>query len=119
MSHPELDGYEPHPEKPLRSRTMVSVMRVVVVLGVVALIVPGILTTASVADRTAQAACAMWVAYAVDGPSDARASFEIFGPSGIGWECYSVEAFGGEKHVASLGLIPGTPNIPRGPAVDS
>lgn len=122
--HPELEGYEPIPEKPLRSRAMAWVIRVVVVLGVVALVLPGMITTASTAERTAQAACAIWVDYLVDGPSGAEARFEIFGASGIGWECYSVGAFGGDGHVASLGLIPGAPQLPgnapyESPAVES
>jgi hypothetical protein len=39
------------------------------------------------------------------------AGLEIFGPGGIGWECYSVGAFGGDRHVASLGLIPVSPKL--------
>ena len=42
--------------------------------------------------------------------------FEIFGPAGIGWNCYAI-AFGGkEVLVASLGLIPGGAKLPSGPA---
>lgn len=87
-------------------------MRVIVVVGIVALVLPGLVTTASVAERTAQAACAIWVDYRVDGPSGSMARFEVFGASGLGWECYSVGAFGGDEHVASLGLIPGPPQLP-------
>lgn len=118
--HPELDGYEPHPERPLRSRMTRSVMRVVVVLGIVALVLPGLVTTASVAERTAQAACAIWVDYRVAGPSGSDARFEVFGASGLGWECYSVGAFGGDEHIASLGLIPGAPRLlQNAPSIES
>ena len=53
---PELTGYEPH-EKALRSAHLVTAMRVMVVLGLVALVLPGILITASTASRTAVQAC--------------------------------------------------------------
>jgi hypothetical protein len=116
--HPELDGYESS-DKPLRSKHLTTVMRVVVVLALVALILPGIVTTMTVSSSTAQAACAAWVAFEVDGASGSEARFEVLGPSGMGWECYSVGAFGGDEHIASLGLIPGPPRLPRGPSVES
>jgi hypothetical protein len=109
---PELAGYQPSGDRPLRGRRMRAVTRVVVVLGLVALVLPGIMTTVSVGSRTAQASCDIWVAYEEPGAAGASARFEIFGAGGVGWECYSVGAFGGDHHVASLGLIPGTPRLP-------
>jgi hypothetical protein len=109
---PELAGHEPADDRPLRSRRTLVMMRVVVILGLVALILPGIVTTVSVGTRTAEASCAIWVAYQEPGAPSSDARFEVFGPGTLGWECYTVDAFGGDKHVASLGLIPGTPDIP-------
>lgn len=109
---PELAGHVPSDDRPLRSRRSLVVMRVVVILGLVALILPGIVTTISVGSRTAQASCAIWVAYEEPGAPASSARFEVFGPGTLGWECYTVDAFGGDRHVASLGLIPGTPKIP-------
>jgi len=117
--HPELSGYEPGDGRPLRSKRTVTMMRVVVVLALVGLVLPGIITTVSVASASAQSACAVWVAYSVAGDSGADARFEVFGPGGIGWECYSKGAFGGDEHIVSLGLIPGPPRLPLVPAVDS
>jgi hypothetical protein len=117
--HPELDGYEASDNRPLRSRHLTTVMRVVVVLALVALVLPGIVTTMTVSASTAQSACEAWVAFEVDGASGAEARFEVFGPSGMGWECYSVGAFGGDEHVASLGLIPGPPRLPSQPGIES
>ena len=37
--------------------------------------------------------------------------FELFGTGGPGWQCYTVGAFGGDKNVASLGLIPISPRL--------
>jgi len=117
--HPELAGYEPGDGRPLRSKHTVTLMRIVVVLALVGLIVPGIVTTMSVAASTAQAACETWVAYSVAGDSGADARFEVFGPGGMGWECYSDGAFGGDRHLASLGLIPGPPKLPQSPTQSS
>ena len=117
--HPELNGYEPGDGKPLRSKRTVMMMRVVVVLALVGLVLPGIATTFSVAAASAQSACGVWVAYSVAGQSGADARFEVFGPGGIGWECYSDGAFGGDEHIASLGLIPGPPRLPLVADVDA
>ncbi|MDQ1605677.1 MAG: hypothetical protein QOJ18_44 [Microbacteriaceae bacterium] len=108
---PELAGYEPHGDKPLRSRTTVWIIRALVILGIAALVVPEVFTTISVGKANAQRACQAWVDYAVPG-AGAIAHFELFGEGGIGWQCYSVGAFGGDHHVASLGLIPGPAKIP-------
>jgi hypothetical protein len=117
--HPELAGYEPSDGKPLRSPAARSMLRCVVVLGVIALVLPEVFTTASVANATAQASCLRWVAYQVPEPSRAEARFELFGPGFIGWECYSVGGIDGDQHIASLGLIPSPPTIPARGTKDS
>lgn len=104
--HPELAGYVPGDGRPLRSPHLVRTMRVVVILGIVALILPGIITTVSVGSSTAQRTCADWVAYEVPDAAGSSARFEMFGPGGMGWQCYSVGAFGGDARVVSLGIIP-------------
>lgn len=104
--HPELAGYDPGEDRPLRGRRRAVLVRVVVSLCVVALVLPGVLTTASLNASNAAAACATWVRHLAPDASGSSARFEIFGAGGIGWECYTVGAFGGDRHVASLGLIP-------------
>ena len=106
----ELAGYEPHGDRPLRSARTVKLMRVVVVLGIAALVLPGILTTYSLARSTAGAACAANVAYRVPSATGSSVRFELFGQVGAGWVCYSVGAYGGDRTpVAALGLIPSYP----------
>ncbi|MCU1551634.1 MAG: putative rane protein [Glaciihabitans sp.] len=109
---PELAGYEPSDNKPLRSRGLLLMMRVVVVVGVLALVLPGVVTTFSVAATSAKEACRRWVAYADPASPGSSARFELFGAGGVGWECYTRGSFGGDRHVASLGLIPGPPRLP-------
>lgn len=107
---PELAGYVPTEGVP-RRRRMVRAMRIVVVVGILCLVLPGILTTASVAASTAQASCRAWVNYEAPDATGESARFEIFGAGGMGWECYATGAFGGDRHVASLGLIPISPKL--------
>jgi len=108
---PELAGYQPH-EKPLRSPHVARVIRVVVVLGLAALILPGILVTAETANRTALATCAIYTRYYAPESVAFSTRFEVFGPAGVGWNCYAVSFGGDELLIASLGLIPGGARIP-------
>jgi hypothetical protein len=116
---PELAGYEPHGEKPLRSPHLYTVMRVVVVLGLVALILPGILVAAGTANRTALNTCAAYTAYYAPEAVSFSTRFELVSPSGIGWNCYAVEFGGEEILVRALGLIPGGPRLPSAPVENS
>jgi hypothetical protein len=104
--HPELSGYDPGDGRPLRGRRGVVMVRVIVALSVIALVLPGVLTTASLNASNAAAACVTWVRHVAPDAMGSSARFEFFGPGGIGWQCYTVGAFGGDRHVASLGLIP-------------
>jgi hypothetical protein len=107
---PELAGYVPTEGIPRRRRTLAA-MRVVVIVGIACLVLPGIFTTWSVASSTAQTACAAWVKYEAPGATGESARFEILGTGGMGWECYATGGFGGDRHVASLGLIPVSPKL--------
>ncbi|CAN5311619.1 hypothetical protein BH09ACT6_BH09ACT6_25770 [soil metagenome] len=110
FDEPELAGYEPH-ERPLRSVRTVRLMRAAVLVGIAVLVLPGILTTYSLAKATAEAACATNVAYRSPSAHGSKAKFELFGPGGIGWQCYTVGAYGGDKKpIAPLGLIPSFPS---------
>lgn len=112
---PELAGYVPSVGPPLRSPHLILTMRIVVIVGIACLVLPGILTTMNVAAQTAEEACGAWVRYEASEATGASARFELFGPGGVGWQCYSVGAFGGDRAVAFLGLIPVSPKISRVP----
>ena len=104
--HPELTGYEPGDARPLRSPRLLVAMRVLVTVGIVALVLPGIVTIVSVSSATATRACAAWVDMESPDATGYSVRFELWGPGGAGWQCYSVGAFGGDRRVASLGIIP-------------
>jgi hypothetical protein len=108
---PELEGYIPHGAKPRSSQRKTTALRVVVIVGVGCLVLPGVLTTISLNHSTAELACRAWVAYEDPTAKGSSAQFELFGPGGVGWQCYTVGAYGGDRNVAPLGLIP---TIPRG-----
>jgi hypothetical protein len=106
---PELAGYEPTGDRPLRSRRMLQAMRVVVVLGLLGLVLPGVLITASTAADSATRACAYYVAETVPGDAMALVRFELAGPEGPGWNCYADRFGGNEVYVRGMGLIPAAP----------
>ncbi|MCW4386412.1 hypothetical protein OH146_11575 [Salinibacterium sp. SYSU T00001] len=107
--HPELDGYEPYEERPRRSGRRMLLLRAVVLVAVLALLLPGLVTTVSLGARNAELACDFRGALLQPGANRYEARFELFGPGGIGWECYATDQLGDERHVTSMGLIPVAP----------
>ena len=117
--HPELSGYEPDDgSRPLRSRRVTTMVRIVVVLGVVALIVPGILTTMRVASTTAASSCQVAVARYYPFAADFDARFDLAGPGGFGWQCYAIDQNERARFVIQLGVIPSAPK-PGTPGIGS
>ena len=114
-SHPELDGYEPNDGRPLRGRRLQTMMRVVVSVGIIALILPGILITAGTANATATRTCGIYAAASASSAVGSDARFELFGPAGPSWYCYRQEFGGREQLLRGLGIIPGTPVLPSAP----
>lgn len=110
----ELADYQPHDEQSYGARRR-KVLRVIVIVGLIALVLPGILVTALTADRTAQFSCAAYTAYAAPDAIGSEARFDLFGPS-VGWNCYARFFGGSETLIAGLGIIPGGRPIPATPA---
>ncbi|MBF0671688.1 MAG: hypothetical protein IR160_03785 [Salinibacterium sp.] len=107
--HPELAGYEPHEQRPLRSGRRMLLLRLVVLLAVLGLVLPGIITTVSLGANNAERACSYRGAIMMPGAARYEARWELFGPGGIGWECYATDRNGDSLHVDSMGLIPVAP----------
>ncbi|MDJ0349769.1 hypothetical protein [Cryobacterium sp. PH29-G1] len=109
-NHPELSGYEPNDDyRPLRGKHFTSILRVVVVLGILALVVPGVLTTMRVASDTAANACVSAVARYYPSAVNFDARFELTGAGGFGWQCYAIDQNERETFVTPLGVIPSAP----------
>lgn len=112
--HPELAEYDPGENRPVHSATRTRVLRVMVVLGLTGLVLPGVLVTISTQLSTADAACRIVVAAAAPDSVGAVARFELTGAEGPGWYCYAQRYGGGEILLRSLGLIPGLTDVPVG-----
>ncbi len=110
MSAPDI---EPD-ERPLYGKRRQNVLRLVVIVGLVVMVLPIVANLYTVTLATAGDACRNVVAYLAPDAAGATARFEVFGAGGIGWECYAVGGFGGDRHVASLGIIPGEVAVPNG-----
>lgn len=103
--HPELAGYVPTEGMPHRRR-MLRAMRVVVIAGVAALVLPGILVTWQTAGRSAASSCAALVRAQDSGAAGSVAAFDWFGESGPQWYCSAVEFGGRERPMGPVGVIP-------------
>jgi hypothetical protein len=113
---PELSGFVPHSERPLRSRAYMNLIRVVVVLGLIGLVVPGIVSAVGTANSTATRTCAIYTQYLAPQAVSFDIRFELLGSGDPGWKCYAIAFNGNETLLRSLGLIPGPAVIPTGPA---
>lgn len=112
--HPELDGYEPHGEKPIRSKRTQRLIQLAALVGIALLILPLVISQARIAESSAQRWCAVWLNYEISEPATPVARFELFGPSVLGWECYANTVIGDEQYLGPLGIIPGPPNLEDG-----
>jgi len=101
---PELAGYEPIP--PRNRRPMLWTMRVVVVLAILGLVLPGFLIPINMASATAHTSCAVYIAREAPTSVGQSVRFELFSPIGPGWNCYSIAFGGDESLVHPFGLIP-------------
>ena len=84
-------------------------------VGLVALILPGIIVTVGTANRTATSACGSYAAFYAPDAIATSVRFELIGPDGPGWNCYVQQFDGREILLAPLGFIPGGARIPSGP----
>ncbi len=116
--HPELAGYEPGELRPSRSARRRRAMRIIGAVGLTALVLPGVLVTIRVQGSTAAEACRIVVGTQDEEAIGSRTHFELTGPEGPGWYCYSVRFGGTEILLRSLGLIPGlSPQHDQSPGV--
>ena len=115
---PELAGYEPGEGGTLRGPRMRRVARVVVLLAIVALVLPGVLISVATATRTAEVACRIVTASEAPGAVP-QARWEWAGYEGPGWYCYASDFGGREVRLRFLGFIPELRIAPGGgPGVD-
>jgi len=101
----ELADYEPGEARRRPGERSRRLMRLVVVVAIVALVLPGVLVTVSTASRTAELACRI-VGSSVAPDAVHEARFDLVGPEGPGWYCYATAYNGREVQLRFLGFIP-------------
>lgn len=106
----ELRGWEPDDETTSPWERRRRVMRIVALVTMVAMVVPGALTSWAIAQSTAERSCRIAVDYYANDRTPSRVAFELDSPETLGWNCYAL-APTGEVRVALLGLIPGPPRL--------
>lgn len=105
---PELAGYEPHRRPGRRQR----LIRIVVIIAVLSLVVPGVLMTVATASATAQHLCDVYTERLAPTATGSSARFELLSAARPGWNCYATTFSGEQVLLVSLGLIPGPPSRP-------
>jgi hypothetical protein len=99
-------------DEPARSSYLdkrARMMKIIGIIALVSLVLPGVLVTWSTSRGTANAACTIAVAYYAPTASRWQASFDIAPLDSIGWNCYAYTDDGFVLRVAHLGIIPGLP----------
>lgn len=112
--HPELAEYVPRAGRSVRHPVTIQIMRVVIVIGVVVLVLPGAIYTIGVQMQTAAAACRIVVQAGDAEATGSIARFQPWGGNGPGWYCYAQSFDGSELMLRALGLIPGLSSQPAG-----
>lgn len=105
--HRELAEYDPGDGRPVNWASRRRAMRIIVVIALVALVLPGVLVTVSTQISTADAACRVVVIAGAPEAVGSVARFELAGGDGPGWYCYAQLYGGDEILLRSIGLIPG------------
>lgn len=109
----ELADYEPGEARRRPGRRTQQLLRLVVIVAIVALVLPGVLIGISTASRTAELACRIVVSTsAPEAVPEAR--FDLTGPEGPGWYCYARDFGGREVQLRFLGFIPEVRVVPGG-----
>jgi len=111
----ELDDEQPYSrgaddETPTPWDRRRRVMRIVALVTMIAMVVPGALTSWAIAQSTAERSCRIAVDFYANERTTSRVAFELGSPDTLGWNCYAL-APTGEVRVALLGLIPGPPRL--------
>jgi hypothetical protein len=86
------------------------IMRLVALVTMIAMVVPGALTSWAIAQSTAERSCRIAVDFYANDRTPSRVAFELSASESLGWNCYAL-APTGEVRVAILGLIPGPPRL--------
>ena len=106
-----MDEWDAEDGRPLRSERIRRTLRWVAILSMGLLVVPGLIGTVGQAQRSAAYACELARLTYAPNSLGVEASFRILPLEAAGWQCL-VDAGNGEKLlIATLGPIPGLPQL--------
>jgi hypothetical protein len=109
---PELsEEWDDEDEGPKAWERRNRVLRIVGIIALVSLVLPGVLVTWTTSSRAAGVACEIAVTYYAPAAVTSQARFEMLPLNTLGWNCHAVMADGRTLRVASLGPIPGQPRL--------
>lgn len=112
MSDPLPEELWPDDEPaPLRSHRKKRILRTVALVGLGLLVLPGVIGTIGQANRSAAYACEIARQYYAPNAPGVDARFELLPLSAAGWQCYVPVGGDQELLIATLGPIPGLPNL--------
>lgn len=107
--YPELS--EPDHDPPLRSDRRRRVLRAVALVSMGLLVVPGLIGTVVQAQSSARYACELARIAMAPGAQQSAARFELLPLATAGWQCYAEFYDGTSIRIATLGPIPGLPQL--------
>lgn len=98
-------------DRPLRSARRMRILRVVALMGLALLVLPGLVGTLGQASRSAAVACELARNYYAPNSLGVEARFRLMPIDALGWQCFADVGGGQELLIATLGPIPGIPQL--------
>jgi len=109
---PELsDEWDDEPPGPSPMERRARMMKIIGIVALVSMVLPGLLVTWSTSRATANAACQIAVTYYAPTATRWQANFDFLPLGNVGWNCYAYTEDGFVLRVAHLGIIPGVPTL--------
>lgn len=107
----EVNEFEGDDERPVRSLRVRRILRWTAIVSMGLLVVPGLIGTIAQAQRSAAYACELARLTYAPNARTVDASFRLFPTEAAGWQCHVDDGNGGEVLIATLGPIPGLPQL--------
>lgn len=98
-------------DRPLRSERRRKILRVVALVSMGLLVVPGAIGTIVQTQFNARYACELARTVVAPGAQSSTARFELFPLSSAGWHCFANFYDGSSVRIATFGPIPGLPTM--------
>lgn len=107
--YPELSNSDD--DAPVHSGRRRRILRIVALVSMALLVVPGFIGTVVQAQQSARYACEIARLSLAPGAQASAARFELFPLATAGWQCYAEFYDGTSIRIATLGPIPGLPRL--------